>query len=166
MNELLKNNLLIRSKADQEMRNRAAANGFDNWDSTIDENNTAYLQKTVTKSGWPRISDVGPEAARAAWLLVQHADHNPVFQAHCLELMKTLPKSEVVDQDVAYLEDRVRVGRGEPQLYGTQFMQVGDTFEPQPIEDLENLERRRAAMGLEPFADNMQRIIDTYVQPK
>ena len=162
MNESLKNELLTRSKSDQEMRSRAAKDGFESWDPSIDEDNTAYLRQVIIETGWPKISDVGEEGARAAWLLAQHADHNHIFQAHCLELMKALPKEEVITKDIAYLEDRVRVGRGEPQLYGTQFTQEDGRFEPRPIEDEENLEKRRAAMGLEPFAVNLQRIIDTY----
>lgn len=166
MNESLKSDLLVRAQADQEMRNRVVKKGLDSWDPTIDLDNTSYLRDVVAKSGWPKISDVGSEAARAAWLLVQHADHNPDFQAHCLELMKALPKGEVIDSDIAYLEDRVRIARGEPQLYGTQFIQAGNTFKPQPIEDKDNLEERRAKMGLETFDANLQRMIDTYSQAK
>lgn len=166
MSEVLKNNLLTRSSADQKMRNQAIKDGFSSWDPTVDKENTAYLKTVIDRIGWPKISDVGLEASRAAWLLVQHADHNLGFQTHCLELMKALPKGEVVCRDIAYLEDRVRVNRGSLQLYGTQFIQVGDSFEPQPIEDEKNLEERRAKMGLEPFAINLQRMIDTYSRPE
>jgi hypothetical protein len=43
----------------------------------------------------------------------------------------------------------VRVAQARPQVYGTQFARAG----PQPIEDEEHLDERRAAVGLEPFAD-------------
>jgi hypothetical protein len=56
-------------------------------------------------------------------------------------------------RDQAYLEDRVRVHSGEPQLYGTQFMYDNDELKPQPIEDPDNLDQRRATVGLGPFAE-------------
>ncbi|MEV0284793.1 MULTISPECIES: DUF6624 domain-containing protein [unclassified Kribbella] len=52
-----------------------------------------------------------------------------------------------------YLEDRVRVNTGLPQLYGTQFVDHGNGLEPQPIEDPSGLAARRAAAGMEPFEE-------------
>ncbi len=60
---------------------------------------------------------------------------------------------ETSARDQAYLEDRVRVHAGRPQLYGTQFTYDQDQLKPHPIEDPEHLDRRRAAVGLTPFAD-------------
>ena len=54
---------------------------------------------------------------------------------------------------LAYLEDRVRVNAGQPQLYGTQFTVTGGTFGPHPIEDPGRLDERRAQAGLAPFTD-------------
>lgn len=65
--------------------------------------------------------------------------------------MKSLPEDEVSSANIAYLEDRVRVNHGLPQLYGTQFYKEGELFGPRPIEDIANLDARRAAAGLEPF---------------
>jgi len=98
------------------------------------------------------------EVSQATWLLAQHADHDLQFQLRCLELMKTLPSGDVSLQNIAYLEDRVRVAQGRPQLYGTQFIREGDNLIPQPIQDEVDLDRRRQAMGLESFESNMRRI--------
>lgn len=144
------------------MRNKAIDTNMSQWDGSVDEQNTAYLETLIAASGWPTISAVGSEASQAAWLLVQHADHYPDFQINCLELMKALPSSEVKPSNIAYLEDRIRVARGEPQLYGTQFYKEGDHFEPRPIEDEAKLDKRRETMGLETFEAYKQRMIDTY----
>jgi hypothetical protein len=40
-----------------------------------------------------------------------------------------------------------------PQLYGTQFTMMDGQVAPQPIEDPGHLDERRAAVGLEPFAE-------------
>ncbi len=126
------------------------------WDESVDKRNTARMKEIVAAYGWPTLSDVGAEAADDAWLLVQHADRDTKFQARCLELIKNLPESEVSPINVAYLEDRVRVNTGKPQLYGTQFdgaSDTGESFGPRPIEDVEHLDERRASVGLKPFAE-------------
>ena len=138
--------ILKMAEADQDMRRRAQAN------------NGIIETEGVTKVdaiGWPDKSKVGEEVAHDAWLLVQHADHDVEFQKKCLELMKALPKGEAKPKDLAYLEDRVRVNENRPQLYGTQFHQDPKTglHIPRPIEDLENLDQRRASIGLEPMKE-------------
>ncbi len=62
--------------------------------------------------------------------------------------MKHLSPSEFFPKNLAYLEDRVLTAQGKPQLYGTQFQGEGKTFGPQPIEDEEHLDERRACVGL------------------
>lgn len=163
MSNELSSELLRRSAIDQAMRNEVIESGdMTQWNDEIDKQNTEYLEKIVEEYGWPTISMVGNEASQAAWLLVQHADHKPEFQAKCLELLKTLPKTEVRPANIAYLEDRVRVAQGKPQLYGTQFYKAGDKVAPRLIEDESRLEERRAEMGLETFEANQQRILEQY----
>ena len=154
--------LVERSKKDQAMRNKSI-DDMSHWDSSIDEENTAWLESTVEQDGWPTISAVGEEASQAAWLLVQHADHKPDFQTKCLAMMKLMPEGEIKLANIAYLEDRVKVAEGKSQVYGTQFHKQGDdNLKPQPIEDEANLEARRSAMGLETFVAYKQKMIEHY----
>lgn len=115
--------------------------------------NTARLQELVRAYGWLSISLVGVEGSHSAWLLVQHADHDREFQNHCLTLMKELPDTEVMRPNIAYLEDRLLVAQGMPQLYGTQFRMTDTGQKPYPISDEAQLDERRAAMGLGPFEE-------------
>jgi len=52
--------------------------------------------------------------------------------------------------DLAYLVDRVRVAKGQPQVYGTQLGAGpdGELIPRTPIEDEANVDARRAAAGL------------------
>jgi hypothetical protein len=50
------------------------------------------------------------------------------------------------------------VNLNQPQIYGTQFHGHGETFAPLPIADPIRLEKRRANLGLEPFAENELRV--------
>ena len=143
----IKDELISIWQVDQEMRRRNIKEP-DYWDSTVDRKHTARIKELVTQIGWPTVSKVGPEASSAAWLLVQHADHDVDFQKECLILMKSTPEGEVEKRDIAYLEDRVRVNSNNPQLYGTQFVEVSSTFVPREIECPEKVDERRLSMGL------------------
>jgi len=102
--------------------------------------------------GWPGRTLVGEDGAHAAWLLAQHAA--PQRQQEFLELLRAAVEAgEASVTDQAYLEDRVRVHEGQAQRYGTQFIHDEQALRPQPIEDPENLDQRRAEVGLGPFAE-------------
>jgi hypothetical protein len=120
----------------------------------IDDDNTVWLGDLLATHGWPGRTLVGEDGAQAAWLLAQHADRAPALQRTFLDaLRRAVAQREASPAHLAYLEDRVRVHAGQPQLYGTQFTATGGTFGPHPIEDPLRLDERRAAAGLEPYAD-------------
>jgi len=118
----------------------------------IDAANTAWLAELTDRIGWPGRALVGEDGAHAAWLLAQHAaqERQPAF----LELLRAaVAAGEASATDLAYLEDRVRIFAGQPQLYGTQFLHDDQGLRPEPIEDPEHLDQRRASVGLGPFAE-------------
>jgi len=124
------------------------------WDDKVDFCNTKVMRKVVAKYGWPTIDLVGKRASQDAWLLVQHADHDLIFQKRCLALIKKVyrlnPKF-VYLRNIAYLTDRVLIHMGKKQLYGTQLRIQKGSFVPLPIKDRKNLDNRRRTMNLLPF---------------
>ncbi len=154
------------TRIDQEMRERSLQQGgvVAEEDEKIDFNNTEEMKSIVAQIGWPTISKVGKEASFDAWLLVQHADHDVVFQRRCLDLMSVVSPSEISIKNLAYLEDRVRVNEGRPQLYGTQFFGEGEKYGPRPIEDEENVDQRRATVGLETLAEYGKTLREKYAK--
>lgn len=121
--------------------------------SLVDAANRKRLKEIIKEHGWPGKTLVGGDGAKAAWLLVQHADADVNFQRECLRLMEAAPEGEVSPKDVAYLTDRVLVNEGKKQRYGTQ---MGMKLEPRPIEDPANVDKRRAEMGLPPLAEYLK----------
>jgi hypothetical protein len=122
-----------------------------------DRARAARLDEIVALHGWPGSSLVGDDGASAAWIIVQHADHDPAFQERMLELLQVaVEQGEASLKKAAYLTDRVCVNRGRPQIYGTQFGGSAETYGPQPIADRSGLDERRAGVGLEPFAEYEQ----------
>ena len=158
----LRDELLRMAKEDQEIRDRASRARYADaainarW-AEVDRKNTARLKAIVAERGWPGKGLVGPDGAQAAWLLVQHADRDRDFQRRCLTLLEQAVKAgEASGVHLAYLTDRVRVGDGRPQLYGTQFLTIDGREELQPIEDQAHVDERRKAVGLPPLAEYVE----------
>jgi hypothetical protein len=125
----------------------------------VDDDNTRWLGGLLDTRGWPSRTLAGEDGALAAFLLAQHADRAPVLQRAFLDALRgAVALGEASPAHLAYLEDRVRVHDGRPQLYGTQFTVTSGNFGPYPVEDPQRLDERRAAAGLEPFADYEGRI--------
>jgi hypothetical protein len=118
-----------------------------------DHANTEWLKRLVRDEGWPKISVVGEQAAAAAWLLVQHADADPLFQLEALRLMEPLLESgEVSKQNFAYLYDRIMLKLVGKQRYATQAGPCENgKRRPQPLEDETAVERLRKEAGLNPL---------------
>ena len=125
--------------------------------------NTAFLKSEIPAGTWPKRSEVGASAASAAWLLVQHADADPLFQLNVLHRMEPLvPAGEVLGSDYALLYDRVMLKLVGRQRYGTQFTCTAGRRAPQPLEDENAVARWRASAGLDTLAENTARIEQMY----
>jgi hypothetical protein len=119
-----------------------------------DRENVAWLRAVIRRHGWPGIALVGREGSTQAWLMALHADKALIFQRQCLELLiEAVDQGEAEAWQIAYLTDRVLMHLGEPQRYGTQFRRTADGWEPLPVVEPENIDVRRAALGLPPTAE-------------
>lgn len=159
INRALRNELLSRKEQDQAAREKLSGPGAPDQSliaevTRIDADNTAWLKQVIATHGWPGKSLVSKDGAKAAWLFVQHADHDRAFQKQALALLEAaVAKGEAEAADLAYLTDRVLVGEGKPQRYGTQFHVVDGKLMPQPIEDEANVDLLRAFAGLPSLAE-------------
>ncbi|KJK58129.1 DUF6624 domain-containing protein [Saccharothrix sp. ST-888] len=112
------------------------------------------LDEAMAAHGWPTAELVGPEAARAAWLIAQHADRRADIQRRALDLLTAAVEAGRADaRDLAFLHDRTLVNEGRPQRYGTQIGAVVDGAPvPWPCEQPDRVDELRAGVGIEPFA--------------
>jgi hypothetical protein len=110
---------------------------------------------------------VGDDAAHAAWLLLQHAD--PVYQGKIFRVIhERVLRGDVRAADGALLEDRVRVGQGKKQRFGSQFRYTTTPGAPPvlyPIDAEECVDQRRARVLLPPLSDNLALFGVKYVRP-
>src|SRR5258708_23895488 len=127
--------------------------------AVIHEKNASRLQAIIVQIGWPTEFLVGERAAKAAWLIAQHAISQPEFERSCLKLLAEAAREHTVPLwQPAMLEDRIRMFEDRPQLYGTQLQpDAHGNMRPYTIEDPERVDERRRAVGLEPLADILAR---------
>jgi hypothetical protein len=153
--------LIIAGGADQSVRFPTPSDREEETEhawSRIDEANKHLIKELVAKHGFPKISDVGENAARTAFLMVQHLNKDATFQKQVLaQMQKLVPLHEANKGEVALLTDRLMVKRSGKQLYGTQFKILPakpghrGVEEFYPIIDAEHVNERRKQMGLPPL---------------
>ena len=135
---------------------------FELWEEQhrVDSENLGRLRQKISDHGWPSVSLVGYDGATAAFLILQHADHES--QVELLPLIEAAAEAGEADRrHVAMLQDRVLVAQGEPQRYGTQLYHDEDTgkLALYPIEDEANVDPRRLRIGMTPLADYVNAVM-------
>jgi hypothetical protein len=130
-----------------------------------DAERTAWLKAAVSARGWPDRVSATDSAHLVAWYMLQHSpDH--AWQAAMLPELEARARDGVIPlDDVALLTDRVLVHRGERQRYATQFDVVNGRLVPEPVEDLETLDIRRADMQLPPMAEYLRLLAEQSGMP-
>lgn len=112
--------------------------------------NSKRLEQIIADFGYPTEDRVGKEVAAATWTIVMHSISNPPFMKKVLTLLKSRDYLNEIDpQELAYLEDRVLVFEGKPQIFGTQFDWDEDgLLSPYPIENPDQVNELREKIGL------------------
>ena len=161
--EALRLELLAMDAQDQAVRAQLVATGglFGGYHPRMEAVHRVLaerLGRLVEVHGWPGRSMAGSDGAAAAWRVAHHAIATPGLQRRFLALVReAAARGEASPLQAAMLEDRVRHLEGRPSLYGT-LLDWDDTgrLSPGPVEAPEQLDARRAALGLPPMADALQ----------
>ena len=151
----LRQELLDMQEADQAERTGEADAVWD------DRPRTERLAEIIDEHGWPGHDLVGEDGASAAWVVAQHSDLDVEFQRRALDLMRDAVERDDADAtELAYLEDRVALADGGPQVYGTQIGCVDGRAEPAELAEPDRVDDLRAEVGLEPLADYLAELAD------
>ncbi|MBF9221637.1 DUF6624 domain-containing protein [Hymenobacter ruricola] len=161
----------VRGKIDSVQKNFGMKSA--QWDALmkemrgIDERNTRRVTEIIDQYGWPGKSLVGRMGSTTAFLVIQHSE--PTVQRKYLPMMReAVAKGELSKGNLALLEDRVLIGLGKPQIYGSQLHTDPNTGKTEfsPIEDEAHVDERRSAVGLEPLAAYAKRFGLDYTPKK
>lgn len=154
---MLESDQSVRGSIDPLSTQSSSHISADDWatQEKIDAKNLQDLLEIVRKYGWPKRSVVGDAASQGAFLVLQHAPIDE--QIRLLPTIKSMAKEgEVKPEYAALLEDRVLVGSGKKQRYGTQVQMTKDGPIPYPIEDAANVNARRRELGLPLLEDYLK----------
>lgn len=172
-NTALKIELLDRGHRDQAVRDSVFGKGTDldpaavRLMQQVDMENTTWLKDLVAREGWPTAAKVGAEAANSAFLILQHAVHDPAFQRMMLDtISQAYARGDVDGQSYALLYDRVTVQSGGKQRYGSQMQIRNGRIVFDPIEDSAKVDSLRASVGLPSLAEYRRVLDSVYLRKK
>jgi hypothetical protein len=123
-----------------------------------DSSNLAVVKAILDKYGWLGADVVGVKGNQTLFLVIQHS--NLATQENYLPMMREAVKNGKAQRSsLALLEDRVALAQGKKQMYGSQIAQdpVTHAYYVRPLEDPDNVDKRRAEVGLEPIAEYVSR---------
>ncbi len=131
-----------------------------------DSINLVKVKNIIDTYGWLGPDEVGKQGAKTIFLVIQHADS--LTQVTYFPLMQeAVKKGKAQPQDLALLEDRILTDQGKEQIYGSQVRtNEAGKFEFFPIKDEANVNKRRAAVGLQPLEEYAKHFGIIYVLPK
>jgi hypothetical protein len=159
MNEALRAELLAMDEHDQTVRAELAADGslFEGYHprmAAVHDANAARLREIIREHGWPTTSLVGHDGANAAHRIAQHSINHPDLMRECRRLIEAASaRGEIPREHFAYIDDRIRVHEGLPQLYGTQWRDTVNGLELYPVDDSNAVNERRRHLGLPLLAE-------------
>jgi hypothetical protein len=126
----------------------------------IHNRNAEQLSVIMKEIGFPTIENIGEQAYKAAWIVIQHAIGKPDFMRQCAALLKQAVQEQKADAiDLAYLTDRIATLEAKPQLYGTQFdWDEYGLLSPYAVDDEVQVNQPRASLGLCTLAEQTSRM--------
>lgn len=150
-----------RFKRDQDARNALLASPNQPFlmlhVAEIDADDVVWLNRLVRRQDFPTAAQVGELGVRQAWLLAQHADKQPQFQADLLPALEArYAAGEIDGTTLSRFVDRVLKAQGKPQRYGTQFTREEWASSQVPMPDearLRVFDANRLAFRIMPLAD-------------
>jgi hypothetical protein len=122
-----------------------------------DSINLIKVEKILFEYGWLGSDVVGVQGNITLFLVIQHSDHKT--QLKYLSMMReAVKKGNAEEKDLALLEDRVALGEGQKQIYGSQLEMDYKTnlLVLSPMIDPDNVDKRRNEVGLNPIAEYLK----------
>lgn len=124
-----------------------------------DSINVSKVQSILDQYGWLGADVVGFQGNMTLFLVIQHASIE--IQEKYLPMIRDAVKNgRAMANSLAMLEDRILIRKGEKQIYGSQLIEdpkAAGKYIVAPLMDPENVDRRRAEVGLGPISEYISR---------
>lgn len=125
------------------------------------EINEQKVKAILEKYGWPDKEIAGENGNWTICNVIQHSEN--IVRLQYLPMMREAVKDRKLEpRFLARAEDRIATEKGDLQIYGGQMKYYPETktFNVWPVYDPENIDKRRAAIGLEPIAEFLKNRFD------
>ena len=129
------------------------------------DDDTVRLCKILKINGWLTTGMVGEEGVFAAFQILKNAENFELQRDLLPVIIAAIKKDPFQKMEFAGLYDRLRVGAGMKQLFGTQAISRGGFLILYPIEDQANLDARRKEFGLGPIDNYIRGLERTFGKP-
>lgn len=123
--------------------------------------NEIVVTEILDMHGWPTAEEIGERGNWTICNVLQHADYD--IRIKYLPLMRQAVLDKKLEpRFLVRAEDRIATDNGELQIYGGQMKYYPETksFNVWPVFEPENIDKRRAEIGLEPIADFLKNRFD------
>ncbi|MGC3945763.1 MAG: hypothetical protein QM762_14780 [Chryseolinea sp.] len=119
-----------------------------------DSLNVIKVSKIVDKHGWVGSDLVGDKASFAIYVVMQRADTKTQVKYHPL-LKEAVDRKTIPAMYLAFLDDRIAVGEGRGQIYGSLlgYNEQTKKYYAYPVKDPEDVDKRRESVGLGPMSE-------------
>jgi hypothetical protein len=123
----------------------------------LDSINLIKTQKILDEYGWPGFDKIGRTGGLTIFLVIQHSPL-AVQQKYLPAMREAVRNKQASAANLALLEDRVALGEGRKQIYGSQIHADKVTNKPYlaPLEDPDHVDDRRKTVGLGPIAEYLK----------
>jgi TonB family protein len=130
----------------------------------LDIVNMKKIDSMIAVMGYPGKTLVGDKRKSIAFSVIQHSEFND--QEKYLSLLTAAADAgELNWSSLALLIDRVKTGRGQKQVYGSQMTETSAGIKVYPIEDEAQVNVRRAKIGLGKLEDYLKTFGVNYILP-
>ena len=148
----------IRSNEEKYGRNSKQMRVF--WKSILkkDSINLIKVSKILDTQGWPSKKRIGTRGTSTIFLVIQHGNQK-VKLKYLSMIQEALKKNWLPKRQYAMFYDRLLLGQGKRQVYGTQLAMSKESKKPYilPLDNARNIDKIRAEMGLNTMQENLNR---------
>jgi hypothetical protein len=121
------------------------------WDTihVKDSTNLIFVTNLIEERGWLGTDVIGEQGNSTLFLVIQHSN-TEIWERYLPVVRDAVKKGNATGSQLALLEDRAALARGERQIYGSQLTGLPNSseFAVSPLIDPDNVDKRRAKVGL------------------
>jgi VWFA-related protein len=166
-NKALRRELLSMQQSYEELQQKIS----DNWQENqklipsfneLGEKNLRRVCEIVKQHGWVRKELVGEDGAAAALFLIRANKAFTLQREIFPVIVAAVEKGLVGKHELAWLIDSIRVGSGQPQIFGTQTRVRDEIFYLYPLQSEERVDEWRKMYNLAPLESYIKNLQAQY----